>query len=584
MPPKTSRKKPFSGKQKKQQLKQKHAKKMEKATLVDPTSFDYLSRGPRETVPTLDSNFVAPTNKGMAMADFSQKNVSKDKKLVSVFERLSHQEIESEKLKSMQPLKRLPKECMEIKEDEFSEYIEFPKRPVWDYDMTKEEVEKQETESFEHWVSAVEETYGGDQLSWFERNLEVWRQLWRVLEISDVILIVMDIRNPLLHFPRSLYKYVTHKLKRKIIGIFNKVDLVSEFTVFAWTKYFEEEFPNLRIATFSCYPRDPNLIDDTATYALKNQLKKPRKRYYYAQGVRNILSVCRDTVNKPGVHVDWKSIIAQYDQDNQDLNTNDSDSDNDDDDSDTGSMDGLDDEFSRILEVTGREINPHKDYITLGLVGHPNVGKSSLINSIMQRTVVSASRTPGHTKHFQTIHIASNVRLCDSPGLVFPALIPRALQILSGMYPIAQVQEPYSAIRYLAEHIPLEKVLAVTPPGDWDNAQTYQWTAWSICEEFAEQRGFHTAKAARPDVYRAANTILRLTADGRILLSFKPPGFFSSNKYEKLRVIEADLRAEQASDESEDDSQDEYDPRNTYKRENLLISKGGFSALLSDSE
>lgn len=88
---------------------------------------------------------------------------------------------------------------------------------------------------------------------------------WRVLEISDVILIVMDIRNPLLHFPRSLYKYVTHKLKRKIIGIFNKVDLVSEFTVFAWTKYFEEEFPNLRIATFSCYPRDPNLIDDTAT-------------------------------------------------------------------------------------------------------------------------------------------------------------------------------------------------------------------------------------------------------------------------------------------------------------------------------
>jgi ribosome biogenesis GTPase A len=88
-----------------------------------------------------------------------------------------------------------------------------------------------------------------------------------------------------------------------------------------------------------------------------------------------------------------------------------------------------DDEFSRILEITGREIKPHKDYVTLGLVGHPNVGKSSLINSIMRRTVVSASRTPGHTKHFQTIHIADNVRLCDSPGLVFPALIPRALQV-----------------------------------------------------------------------------------------------------------------------------------------------------------
>lgn len=66
---------------------------------------------------------------------------------------------------------------MEIKGDEFDEYIEFPKRPVWDYDMSKEEVERQETESFEHWVNAVEENYGEDQLSWFERNLEVWRQL-----------------------------------------------------------------------------------------------------------------------------------------------------------------------------------------------------------------------------------------------------------------------------------------------------------------------------------------------------------------------------------------------------------------------
>lgn len=71
--------------------------------------------------------------------------------------------------------------------------------------------------------------------------------------------------------------------------------------------------------------------------ALKNQAKRPKKRYYYAQGVQNILSVCRDVVNKPGVHVDWKSIIAQYNEDNADVNTNE----DSDDDSDTGSMDGL---------------------------------------------------------------------------------------------------------------------------------------------------------------------------------------------------------------------------------------------------
>jgi hypothetical protein len=38
-----------------------------------------------------------------------------------------------------------------------------------------------------------------------------------------------------------------------------------------------------------------------------------------------------------------------------------------------------------------------------------------------------------------------------------------------------------------------------------------------------------TAKACRPDVYRAANHILRLALDGRINLSLRPPGF-TANK------------------------------------------------------
>jgi len=77
----------------------------------------------------------------------------------------------------------------------------------------------------------------------------------------------------------------------------------------------------------------------------------------------------------------------------------------------------------------GQAAVPHCDYITIGLVGHPNVGKSSLINGIMGKTVVSASRTPGHTKHFQTIHLTENVRLSDCPGLVFPSLLPKPVQV-----------------------------------------------------------------------------------------------------------------------------------------------------------
>ena len=51
------------------------------------------------------------------------------------------------------------------------------------------------------------------------------------------------------------------------------------------------------------------------------------------------------------------------------------------------------------------------------------------------------------------------------------------------------------------------------------------------------QRGFLTPKVARPDVYRAANLILRMANDGRLLLVFKPIGFFKSNQ--EIRTSQA---------------------------------------------
>ena len=44
--------------------------------------------------------------------------------------------------------------------------------------------------------------------------------------------------------------------------------------------------------------------------------------------------------------------------------------------------------------------------------------------------VVSTSRTPGHTKHFQTIYLTPTVRLCDCPGLVFPSLVNKQIQVV----------------------------------------------------------------------------------------------------------------------------------------------------------
>jgi ribosome biogenesis GTPase A len=42
---------------------------------------------------------------------------------------------------------------------------------------------------------------------------------------------------------------------------------------------------------------------------------------------------------------------------------------------------------------------------------------------------VSVSRTPGHTKYFQTYYLTPTVKLCDCPGLVFPSRVDKQLQV-----------------------------------------------------------------------------------------------------------------------------------------------------------
>merc|ERR1712060_677715 len=68
--------------------------------------------------------------------------------------------------------------------------------------------------------------------------------------------------------------------------------------------------------------------------------------------------------------------------------------------------------------------------LAIGLVGHPNVGKTSVLNSLAGRKAASVSGTAGHTKHLQHIRIDETVHpnayVIDCPGLVFPSLNSRA--------------------------------------------------------------------------------------------------------------------------------------------------------------
>lgn len=53
------------------------------------------------------------------------------------------------------------------------------------------------------------------------------------------------------------------------------------------------------------------------------------------------------------------------------------------------------------------------DSIVVGMVGYPNVGKSSTINRLIGAKKTNTSITPGKTKHFQTLAVDEKVRSID---------------------------------------------------------------------------------------------------------------------------------------------------------------------------
>lgn len=51
--------------------------------------------------------------------------------------------------------------------------LDFPRRPPWSYEMSKEQLMSQEERSFQEYLGKIHGAYTSDKLSYFEHNLEV---------------------------------------------------------------------------------------------------------------------------------------------------------------------------------------------------------------------------------------------------------------------------------------------------------------------------------------------------------------------------------------------------------------------------
>ena len=388
-----------------------------------------------------------------------------------------------------------------------------PKRPHWDKNTTPQQLHALENAAFLTWRRslAVLEDTKGLVMTPYERNIEVWRQLWRTLERSHLVVQIVDARNPLLFRCKDLDQHVQF-LKKSHMLLVNKADLLSTAQRLAWAKYFEKE--GIPFVFFSA--------------AMARQLLEEEQ---WAEEQRNLeLEQNKDSLFATGESDDEEERVPEEDKIYIDP------------------QEGIPKEAQIIgaLELLAfltascpppiaSKLNPEAK-LTIGFVGYPNVGKSSTMNALVGAKKCSVGSTPGNvkimigkTKHFQTIHISPTQILVDCPGLVFPSFAAtKAEMVVNGVLPIDQLRESLGPVSLITERIPkyyLEavygiKIVTRNTEGEVCNMMP---TASEFLCSYAVARGYTKSSQGNPDESRAARYILKDYVSGKLLFVHPPP-------------------------------------------------------------
>jgi len=72
------------------------------------------------------------------------------------------------------------------------------------------------------------------------------------------------------------------------------------------------------------------------------------------------------------------------------------------------------------LKKTLKEIATKELFINVIIIGYPNVGKSTIINKLINRSKAKVEDKVGTTRSLQWFSIDYNIKILDSPGIILP--------------------------------------------------------------------------------------------------------------------------------------------------------------------
>jgi len=159
----------------------------------------------------------------------------------------------------------------------------------------------------------------------------------------------------------------------------------------------------------------------------------------------------------------------------------------------------------------------HKDKknISIGFIGFPNVGKSSIINTLKKKAVCKAAPIPGETKVWQYVALTRRIYLIDCPGVVYEGDNTELDKVLKGAIRAEKIEEPLEYIPGILAKVKKEYL-----------QKLYNVKEWTDYEDFVSQIAVNYGKlkkGAEPDTKTMAKMILMDWQRGKIPYFTLPP-------------------------------------------------------------
>ncbi|KAG5448774.1 Nucleolar GTP-binding protein 2 [Clonorchis sinensis] len=337
------------------------------------------------------------------------------------------------------------------------------------------------------------------------QSKRLWNELFKVLDSSDVVLYVLDARDPMGTRSSYIEKYLkTEKPHKHFIFVINKVDLVPVWITKRWKAILSQEYPTM---------------------------------------------IFHADLNKPIGKVALLGLLRQ---------------------------------LSSLH-------SKHRQQISVGIIGYPNVGKSSIINALRNKKVCKVAPLAGETKVWQYVTLMKSIFLIDCPGVVYPEGATEAELVMKGVVRVEYLQQPDLYIRDVLDRVRPEylrvryRLPQETPATDGEPAADSSNPSWltdtELFLELVSRQTGKLLKGGEPDLMTTAKRVLNDFQRGKLPYFVKPP----PEPEEDKKDLEGEVIEEMVKDLAEDlDEGDEGDFTPGIKPLNSSLAAAIESGLVED--